>query len=169
MLDLNLTFVLVFMNIKPFLLMRYLFLLLSLLFVLACAAEKEYNQPREVARFWLENYYKNNFEAAKSYSTTPTQEMIDTIKASIFTDLDDVLDFKIKSIRCKQVGDEATCDYIYQEGGDKIPENITLLKVGGQWLVDVKLLDEDELLIDEDVEDIFNEFEQSLDKQLDKK
>jgi len=148
---------------------RYFLFFIALFLLSACGAEKDYNTPKDVAKFWLENYYKNNFEAAKSYSTTPTQEMIDTIRATIFTDLDDVLDFKIKNISCKETGDKATCEYIYIEGGDKIPENIRLIKQSGQWLVDVQLLDEDELLEDEDVENMFKEFEQSLDQQLDKK
>lgn len=149
--------------------MRQLTFISMLVLLVACAAEKEYNTPKDVARVWLENYYNNDFEEAKAYSTNATQAMIDTIRTTIFTDLEDVLDFKIKSVACKEVGETATCDYVYQEGQDKIPEKIDLKKVDGQWLVDMKLLNEEEILNDSEVEDMFKEFEQSLDKELQRK
>lgn len=145
------------------------------LILASCATEKKeskQNTPIGVARIWLENYYyHNNYELAKSYSTPQTAEMIDTIKSMIFPDLDNVekLAFEIKNVQCRQKVDavDANCTCKYIEGGESFTEELLLVKIDGQWLVDTPLSNEHELLLDEDIEQISNDFEKSLDKLLD--
>ena len=144
------------------------------LFVAACATElnqKKINTPMGVARTWLENYYyHNNYELAKSYSTAQTSAMIDTIKTMIFPDQEEEkLEFEIKNVRCKQMqgATEAVCTCKYLEGEEEFTEELHLMQVDGQWLVDAKFGDDEDLLLDEDIEKMTQDFEKSLDKLLD--
>lgn len=142
-------------------------------FIVACAAEqseKKINTPMGVARTWLENYYyHNDYELAKSYSTAQTSAMIDTIKTMIFPDqADEKPTFEIKNVRCQQSkgAKEAVCTCKYLEGNEPFTEELNLVQVDGQWLVDAKFGEDEDLLLDEDIEKMTKDFEKSLDNLL---
>ena len=97
-----------------------------------------------------------------------TQEMIDTIQSVIFTDLEDVVDFKIKNLRCQEKEGKADCTYVFVENRTEIPEDISLVHEEGQWLVHAKLLD-DELLKEDDMEELSKDFEDALNQALEQK
>ena len=140
-------------------------------FCLSCTSDKKLdrieNKPLVVAKHWLENYYyKNNYEEAKIYSTQRTADMIDTIKTMIFPEMGKTeIDFKIKKINCKETNDRAECSCVYVDTGEEFEEILVLAKQDGQWLVDMELLNDDELL-DEDIDAMTKEFEESLEKLL---
>ena len=125
-----------------------------------------------VARTWLESYYYNNdYDLAKTYSTPETAAMIDTIKTLIFPDQsNEAIEFKIKNIQCKQIkGDaKAVCTCNYLEQGEAFTEVLNLVQLDGQWLVDARLGNDEDLLLDDDIEKMAEEFEKSLDRLLDK-
>lgn len=99
------------------------------------------NTPEAVALHWLQSYFSNDFDAAKKYSTPPTQVMIDTIKNVIFTDSGEV-EFNITALNCTTKADKASCTYVYVEDGEKIPENVNLMMIDSQWLVDAELVED---------------------------
>ena len=149
---------------------KYRLLILAFLF-LACANEPSRsvpNEPRVIARHWLENYYyKNNYEEAKLYSTARTASMIDTIKTLIFPEFgESQIEFKIKSVNCKQRNAKAECTCTYLDGGEEFKEVLNLVREGDLWLVDAEILNDDEILLDDDIEEMTKEFEQSLEKLL---
>lgn len=143
-----------------------------LLFLCSCVSEKKadriQNQPRIVAKHWLENYYyKNNYEEAKLYSTARTASMIDTIKTLIFPEFgESSIQFEIKSVNCKEVKKSAECTCTYLDGGEEFKEVLSLINEDGQWLVDAEILNDDEMLQDEDIDSMTKEFEESLEKLL---
>ncbi len=143
-----------------------------LFFLTSCVSEKKAdriaNQPRVVAKHWLENYYyKNNYEEAKLYSTARTADMIDTIKTLIFPEFgESSIKFEIKSVHCKEVKDKAECTCSYIDGGEAFEEVLTLVKVKDLWLVDAEILNDDDMLQDDDIDAMTKEFESSLEKLL---
>ncbi len=125
-----------------------------------------------VARTWLENYYyHNDYDLAKSYSTAQTAAMIDTIKAMIFPDQENMekVIFEIKNVQCRQKkgAKKANCTCKYIEGGEPFTEELHLVKENGQWLVDVVMETDNELLQDDEIEKMSDDFGKSLDKLLD--
>ena len=143
-------------------------------FIAACAteqAEKKINTPMGVARLWLENYYyHNDYDMAKSYSTSQTSAMIDTIRTMIFPDQSgEKPTFNIENVKCKQTkgSKEAVCTCKYLEGGESFVEELHLVQEEGQWLIDAKFGKDEDLLLDDDIEKMTKDFERSLDKLLD--
>lgn len=152
---------------------KYSLIFLFGVLLAACAdevKEKKVNTPMGVARIWLENYYyHNNYELAKLYSTEETAAMIDTIKTMIFPDQtsSQKLVFEVKNIQCKQERGQAKaeCKCKYIEAGTPFTEVLHLLQKDGQWLVDA--IEEDEnLLEDEDIEKMTEDFGKALDRLL---
>lgn len=113
------------------------------------------NTPKTVAQYWLENYFADNFAAAKPYSTPTTQTMMDTIQKIIFLDEGIKPAFKITALQCEENLDKAKCTYVYVEEGEKIPETIELQKVNDKWLVNAQLMEEDEAKELESVKKLF--------------
>lgn len=155
--------------------MRKFIGILTACFVLfgSCAPsheEAKINTPSGVARVWLENYYHNNdYDLAKSYSTSETSAMIDTIKGMIFPDQKDTepLPFKIDKVRCKQSKGsiKAECTCTYTEAESSFTEKLVLVKQEGQWLVDA--IDETgDMLEDKEIEKMTKDFESTLDRML---
>lgn len=117
------------------------------------------NTPQAVAQYWLEQYFDNEFAAARPYSTLATQSMIDTIEKVIFTDLEEKIVFKITALQCATQEVAAKCTYVYVEGTEKIPETIQLKKVNGQWLVDAQLIQDDGEFLEEMEEELLQELQ----------
>ncbi|HEB62761.1 MAG TPA: hypothetical protein ENI82_06385 [Bacteroidetes bacterium] len=132
--------------------------------------EKEIpNTPETVALSWLEHYYNNRFEEAKLLSTAKTKIMIDTIKELVFTDAEEeeIGTFKIADLICSTKKDSSFCKFLYQEGDLEMEDELLLISIQGQWLVDDELRSNDDIL-EEDVEKIFEEFENVLEEELDR-
>ena len=147
--------------------MRFSTYLFSFLFLVACNNSPTpqkivlENTPDAVAQYWLENYFANNFELAKQYSTPSTQGMIDTIQHILFVEEEKIV-FNITALQCTTNSNKAVCNYVYEEGNEKIPESVQLKKIDNKWLVDAQLMQEDDLLEDFDVNE--NDFKENMDK-----
>jgi len=120
------------------------------------------NTVEGVAEKWLNDYYGDQFAEAKRLSTDKTKEMIDTISALV---LSETIAFTISDIKCNAVQDSAECSYQFQEEDFRSEEYLTLLKQNGQWLVDLGLEDDDELMEGE-LERMFEMSEEALEKIL---
>jgi len=115
-----------------------------------------------VAEKWLNDYYGNQFAEAKRLSTDKTKEMIDTISALI---LSETIAFTISDIKCNAVQDSAECSYQFKEEDFESTEFLTLIRSNGQWMVDLGLEDDDELMEGE-LERMFEMSEETLEKIL---
>ncbi len=85
----------------------------------------------------------------------------------IFLDEEDMIstNTQFKSMDCKERGDTlAICVYQIIDEEELIQDSFTLIKLKGQWLVDIP--EEESLMEEEDVEKLFNEFEQILNSAL---
>ena len=149
--------------------MRFSIYILSFLFLAACnnpsaPAKKNpviENTPDAVAQYWLENYFANNFDLAKPYSTLATQGMMDTIQHILFTEKEHLV-FSITALQCTSTSDKSVCTYVYVEGDEKIPESVQLKRVDNKWLVDAQLMQDEDLLENLDMNE--DDFQEELDK-----
>ncbi len=143
----------------------YITLISILCFLLACHAEKA-SSPEEVARKWQEYVDNNQFDQARQLSTSRAQEMVRMMEG-IFLDEEDMIstNTQFKSMNCKERGDTmAICVYEIIDEEELIRDSFTLIKFKEQWLVDIP--EEEGLMEEEDVEKLFNEFEQILNNAL---
>ena len=117
----------------------------------------------ETAQRWVELYYNSEFEKAKALSTEITKNMIDTV-ASELLDEEEIIAFKIVELNCSVNGDSAICSYLYKEENDAFEETIHLVFRQKKWLVDEPLAGE--TLTDEEMEEIFDEYEELLKEEI---
>ncbi len=135
-------------------------------FLTSCAPEKNDlpDNPEAVVRQWQQYLDNNEFEAAKQLSTSTTVsvlEMLETIMSEEFSD-STITHTRFLDLACREKGKNATCFYRIQEEGETIVDSFALVKVKGQWLIN--LPEEDTLFYhDNDLEELFDAFEQQLD------
>ncbi len=125
--------------------------------------------PEEVARKWQALVDKNQFKEARELSTKRAKDMIDLIESMLFEGDDEAAlgATKFLEMECKEQGEKAICRYIIQEEGERIVDSFRLVKKSKKWLVDIP--DEVELLEDDPMDDLFNQYEKSLDQALKEK
>ena len=151
------------MSIKPLTVV-----LIGLLFiVLACGpAASPSPGPEAVARQGQALVDKNQFDEARKLSTPRAQEMV-SLMERIFQDEEGELtsNTQFKSMKCAERGDTlAICTYQIIDEEELIIDSFTLVKEAGNWLVDIP--EEEDLMEEEDVEKLFNEFEEILNNAL---
>jgi len=129
----------------------YLFLFSTLLCGLSCKSESTNDQTGPESTFiqWQKYVDVGDFAKAKSLSTTTTILWLQEI-AEI--DADDSSTTKniltnIKNISCTLENDTAYCSYQILEEGETLSNSIQLVKLKGEWLVDIHD-DPDEFLDD---------------------
>lgn len=120
----------------------------------------------ETAQQWVELFYNSEFNKAKLLSTQITKNLIDTIAMELL-DEEEIIAFQIIDMKCVVKGDSAICSYLYKEdleGSEAFEEKIHLINTENQWLVDEPLTGEP--LTDEEMEQIFEEYEEMLKEEI---
>ena len=135
---------------------NFVFLLLMISVLAGC---RKSLTVEETAQRWVEYYYNSEFDKAKLLSTQITKNLIDTIAIELLEE-DDIIDFKIIQMNCEVNGDSAVCTYIYKDDIGEVEEQVHLIKLKNKWLVDEPL--SGETLTDEEMEQIFMEYEEML-------
>jgi hypothetical protein len=106
----------------------------------ACGVNKK--DPKAVTEAFVTAFAAQDWDAAKELSTKESHEMIDGIKGmmAMAPKDDKAAPVKIKSIDCKEDGDNCTCDVTYEDekSAEKMGKTYNLKKVDGNWLVDFK-------------------------------
>ena len=116
----------------------------------------------ETAQQWVESYYNSEFDKAKNLSTAITKKLIDTIAMELVDD-GEIIAFKITEMACTVEADSAVCSYLYIDEDGEFNENVHLIRSENKWLVDEPLAGE--ALTDEEMEQIFEEYEELLKEQ----
>jgi len=108
----------------------------ALFFLFSCQAS---DTPESVVRQWQSHIDKNEFGQAKALSAPRTVELLSWMEG-IFSEMDSevtVTHTEFKSIRCKEKGDEAVCFYTIEEEGQVFQDSFILVRINGQWRVDL--------------------------------
>ncbi|MEM1319307.1 MAG: hypothetical protein AAGG75_03570 [Bacteroidota bacterium] len=122
--------------------------------------------PEAVARQWQAFVDKNQFDEARKLSTPRAQEMVSLMERLFQGEEGDLTSSTLfKSMNCAEKGDSlAICTYQIIDEEELIVDSFTLIKDGSNWLVDIP--EEEDIMEEEDVEKLFNEFEEILNKAL---
>lgn len=86
--------------------------------------------PEQVAEKFLKHLNKQEYAEAKKYATESTKQMLDFLAQFPQQEVKEV---KIENMKCNEEGDKAKCTYTV----DGKEESIDLVKVDGNWLVDM--------------------------------
>lgn len=139
------------------------FILLIISFLMGCRKSLSVEQT---AQRWVEFYYNSEFDKAKLLSTQNTKNLIDTIALELLEE-EEVIAFEIIQMTCSVSGDSAVCSYLYKDDIGEIEEKVHLIQKNKRWLVDESLAGE--TLTDEEMEQIFDEYEEMLIEELQNK
>ena len=142
-------------------------LCLCFLLALACTQPPANpNTPEEVARKWQEYMDENQFEEARTLSTEGAKEIVDMIEM-IFTDEGNSDDWISETVfvemKCREQQDTAICTCLIKEEDELIQDSFLLVKVAGQWLVDIA---EEDLEEGPGIERMIEELEQIMGDSL---
>ncbi|MEM8525245.1 MAG: hypothetical protein AAGG68_11400 [Bacteroidota bacterium] len=143
--------------------MKQFLLLPFLLFLLSCAEDTTTVQedttsytPEQVLRKYQAHVDKNEFEAAKKFSTQNERERLDAVAELIAAEPADstVYTTIFLEVNCQESKDQAICDCLIE--GFEERDTFVLMKAKGQWLVDAP---EEEIDYDynEEVEEFIQE------------
>ena len=136
----------------------FIFLIISCLF--AC---RKSLTVEATAQQWVEAYYNSEFEKAKELSTQITKNMIDTVASELIEE-EEIMAFSILQMDCTVQGDSAICSYLYRDDFENVEEKIQLIRLKNTWYVDEPLADD--ALSEEEMEQIFNDYEELLKEEL---
>ena len=139
---------------------KFGFILLITSYLLSCGKRLT---VEETAQQWVQFYYNSEFEKAKFLSTQVTKNMIDSIALELLEE-EEVIAFEIVQMSCTVNGDSAICSFIYKDHIGEVEEKIHLLQKNNKWLVDESLSGEP--LTNEEMEQIFDEYEEMLKEDL---
>jgi hypothetical protein len=119
---------------------KVLLLFVAASLLTACGLDKK--DPKAVTEAFVTAFSNQDWDAAKELSTKESHEMIDGIKGMMAMAPKDekAAPIKIKSIECKEDGDNCTCDVTYEDekSAEKMGKTYNLKKVDGNWMVDFK-------------------------------
>ena len=120
--------------------MKKIILSLSLLFVAAAMmAGCTKTAPKDVAKEWLTDFYHQDYEAARKYSTDDTKNMMTTLEGFTGALPDSTKQrakmavINIKSL--KEEGNNATVTFTTSEEPNKEQPPLKLVKQDNKWLV----------------------------------
>lgn len=141
----------------------HLVFLLVFLSIAACKnqqGETIANNPKVVSLHWQKMLNNNQFAEAKKWSTKNTVEILDWIEQKMLPeDLAEINPPLYIEGDCVESGDRATCVYLMEDNGELYQDSIFLVKINGQWLVDIP---EENLIQDASMDQIYNELEELL-------
>jgi Domain of unknown function (DUF4878) len=115
-------------------------LLLPVLFfaILAMVSCKTKNDPKNVAKEWLNDFFHLDYDAAKKISTEDTKNLLSQVQQLASMIPDSVKQaYKKATVTIKNVninGDKATVTYIVSDN-PALEQPLNLVKTNGQWLV----------------------------------
>jgi Domain of unknown function (DUF4878) len=126
------------------------FLFFILLFV-QCKGSKngkiDMKKPEDVTLAFLRTFSSLDFEKSKLYSTPETQQllsMVESMMAGLGDDEKQKMKAEtagqvksLKTAKCRTEGDVAYCKVCCGPDGSEIPEETTLKKIDGKWLVHI--------------------------------
>ena len=124
--------------------MKYLSVF-ALMFVLlaSCQSPKQkdaegvVNEPKAVSLKWQSLLNNNQFAEAKKWSTPNAVEWLEWLEATI-SSADSLMTLPLFiQGTCREVGEKATCVFLMEDAGELYQDSIFLLKIKGQWLVDI--------------------------------
>jgi hypothetical protein len=113
---------------------KYLLIPVLVLFMAGCSSS---NEPKDVAKSFLEALAKGDIDGAKKNASASAVKVLDTIKAMGAMGADQMKnpEFKFTFVSEAIEGDEATI--IYKDEKDQ-EKTISLVKEDGKWKVDFK-------------------------------
>ena len=100
-------------------------------FILTGCGRAKSSEPRNVAQSFLESLARADIQAAKELSTSQAAAMLDMIAPMIEPEPDFSIEFVDETIE----GDKAVVNFRDNNTGDM--EQVDLVKVDGEWKVDV--------------------------------
>ncbi len=137
--------------------------LLLIFFQMACSSDPGLpNTPESVARQWQDYVDENEFTAAKKLSAPAAVEWLDWISNTLTDEMlkeDTLPPGKILQMSCVEKGNTANCAYTFDDNGFVYQDTFNLLKVKGQWLVDIPA---ENLLEDNDIEELLQQLKQDM-------
>ena len=140
--------------------LKYSFFIVSvlLLFVFCQSEAPLPNTPETVSKQWQDYINDNQFEAAKKLSTPNAEEWLTWIQEMIVTEEpgEELPPPVFLKMDCKENGNKATCVYLQEDVGEQIRDSFFLLKINGQWLVDIP---EEDLKMEEGLEELIDQME----------
>ena len=84
--------------------------------------------------------------------------------ASELIEEEEILAFSILQMNCTIFGDSAICSYLYRDEIEDFEEKIHLIRLKNVWYVDEPLADD--ALSEEEMEQIFKDYEELLKEEL---
>lgn len=95
------------------------------------------NTPKAVADNFLKAWSKADFEEAKKYGTDDSKKLLDMMNSfkTMVEDTSFKRDMNYEIVREKVEGDNATV--FYKEEGSNVESHLPLVKVNGEWKVNV--------------------------------
>lgn len=114
--------------------------------ILSCDRDKSENKadnPLDGGRYFIENYMKGDFKAAKAYvlNTPQNQAYFDTLAQQYFgLDKEGRMQLRLASIQINEVStvDSALTIINYQNSFDKIVHKVRVVSTPDGWKVDLK-------------------------------
>ena len=110
------------------------------------------NTPETVARQWQQYVDENRFEAAKQLSAPNASEWLQWVSETLTEDIlkeDTLAPGKILGMTCVENNNQAACAYSFDDNGLVYQDTFALLRVDGQWLVDIPkeaLIENDDMI-----------------------
>ncbi len=147
----------------------FLFLFALVLTFSCCSSSTDSNlTAEEVARKWQSHIDKNQFDDARKLSTTRAKELVNLIESMIYKGDNgeaSLIETQFLEMKCREMDNTAICEYVIQEE-EKINDSFKLINEGGRWLIDIP--EEATLLENDPVNDLYDDFEKSLNEALEK-
>ena len=125
-------------------------LFLTVLFFAQCKSKSgkvDMKKPEDVTLAFLRTFSSLDFEKSKTYSTPETQQLIGTMEGMMaMVGEDEKKKMKaesapqvkaLKSAQCRTEGEMAYCKVCCSPDGTQSPEETTLKKIDGKWLVHI--------------------------------
>jgi hypothetical protein len=95
-------------------------------------------QPEDVVLQWQHHIDHNRFEEARRLSIDQARNYVDYLDELTGDDTLGMQDTEMFDLACTVAGDSALCRYFTEdEIGEKVPGQLVLRRVKGQWLVRV--------------------------------
>jgi hypothetical protein len=139
---------------------NYWFALILLLGWIGCQEDPVYT-PEEVVRKWFQAVDNNEFEEARALSSAATIENFIRLLESLPPEFleSSVMDRKLSNMKCIESGETAKCTFLADEMGEQYQDSVDLVKVKGDWLVDIQEVptEEDEQMLEEMIQELMKE------------
>lgn len=135
------------------------------LFFLSCQnTEPLPNTPESVSKQWQEYINNNQFPEAKRLSTPNAKEWVSWLEKMLIQEEpgEELPPPVFLQMNCNESNNKATCLYLQQDAGEAYRDSFFLLKINGQWLIDIP---EEDLEMDETMEQLFNQMEEMINEE----